>query len=67
VDAFPIEYVDDDLYTVEEWVAHCKVGAFTNYDGCGNLIIDGKRANGIVPSLVDQIPDNATHVIWYNK
>lgn len=60
---------EDDVYTVEEFVAQVKGGAFNDYDGSGAPVKDGLRSIDfdIYPSLVHEIPEDATHVVWFNK
>lgn len=53
-----------DVFTVEEWKASVNEGFFTDYDGSGYWVKDGKSSRDEVfstPSL------DATHVAWYNK
>ena len=60
---------DDDVYTVEEFIACVKDGAFIDYDGFGFPVKDN-LANRFVyvrPSKLDRIPKDATHIVWYNR
>jgi hypothetical protein len=60
---------EDDVYTVEEFKLCVKTQAFIDYDGFGHPVKD-KMADGsieIKPSKVDQIPKDATHIVWYNR
>ncbi len=58
-----------DLMTVEEFREAVKIGAFTDYDGHGIAAKNGmcSRERHIYPSTVDQIPEDATHIVWFNK
>ena len=60
---------EDDVYTVEEFRAFVESGAFIDYDGFGHPVRDGLSDEGIVvqPSRVDEIPADATHVVWFNR
>lgn len=62
---------EDDVYTVDEWLAHVKNGSFIDYDGFGMLVKDNKADKQWVrPSMV-KIGTferfDATHVVWYNR
>lgn len=60
---------EDDVYTVEEFKAYVESSAFIDSDGYGHPVKDSK-ANpdiDIRPSRVDEIPEDATHIVWYNK
>lgn len=58
-----------DLMTVKDFRDACKVGAFIDYDGFGHPVKRGKMAGEItvIPSKVDEIPEDATHIIWFNR
>ena len=60
---------EDDVYTVEEFKRLVQGGMFVDYDGFGNPVKDGlaDRGNWIKPSRIEEIPTDATHVVWYNK
>jgi hypothetical protein len=60
---------EDDVYTVEEFREHVKSGSFIDYDGHGRPVKDGMadRTMIIQPSTVDEIPEDATHIVWYNR
>ena len=59
---------EDDVYTVEEFKQLCKAGWFIDYDGFGNPVKDGKAAFvSIYPSRLQDIPEDATHIVWYNR
>lgn len=59
----------DDVYTVKEFKQRVKDGDFTDNDGYGHPVKDSKCDPdlSIVPSEVHNIPDDATHVVWYNR
>lgn len=67
------EYVDElsnygDLMTVEDFKESVKHGALINYDGHGAVVKDRKMAKWIIyPSIAHLIPEDATHVMWFNK
>ncbi len=59
----------DDVYTVEEFKACVKSGAFIDYDGFGHPV-KNKLANRFIyvrPSKLGRIPKDATHIVWYNR
>ena len=67
-----------DLMTVSEFKEACEEGYLIDNDGMGDLVKDGKIVtpepdtwdifpNWIYPSQCDTIPDNVTHILWYNK
>lgn len=60
---------EDDVYTVEEFKRFCTSGAFRDYDGFGYPVKDGLADEDIyiVPSKLDRIPADATHIIWFNR
>lgn len=59
----------DDVYTVEVFKEYCKDRLFTDYDGFGhpvkNSLVDCSIE--IKPSRVGEIPNDATHIVWYNR
>ena len=61
---------EDDVYTVQEFTELCNAGAFVDDDGDGQPVLADKTIMDdiyIMPSTIDQIPPEATHIIWYNK
>jgi hypothetical protein len=58
-----------DLFTVKEFLECCKSGLFIDYDGYGNPIKNKKINNNfiVLPSELEKIPKDATHILWYNK
>lgn len=61
---------EDDVYTVNEFVGLCDSKAFIDYDGHGHPVKDGfaDPDTWIDPSTAKQdIPGDATHVVWYNR
>lgn len=60
---------DDDVYTVEEFIECCNDGAFIDSDGSGYPVKDtlADRSISIYPSNLKKIPNDATHIVWYNK
>lgn len=62
------------VMTFEEWKDAVELGFFIDYDGYGCPMKDGKLAskkNGewvcISPSEIDEWPEGATHIEWYNR
>jgi hypothetical protein len=60
---------EDDVYTVEEFKHFCRIGAFIDYDGYGHPVKDHMADNRITikPSKLSKIPEDATHIVWYNR
>jgi hypothetical protein len=60
---------EDDVYTVAEFLQHVADHSFIDYDGFGYPVKNGKYDPDIVisPSKIDQIPSDATHIVWYNR
>lgn len=60
---------EEDVYTVKEFLECCACGAFIDYDGWGNPVKDGLRDLSIEvrPSKLHLIPEDATHIVWYNR
>lgn len=67
-----------ELMTVEEFKQACIVGALIDYDGMGDLVKDGKIITPpapegsffpkwVYPSRRHEIPEDVTHILWYNK
>ena len=61
------------LMTVQEFKDDCWRGVFNDYDGSGDLVKDGavivKRIDDswiVKPSNRHAIPDDITHILWYN-
>lgn len=61
---------DDDVYTIKEFLEHVESNSFIDYDGWGypvkNKLAD--ESIPIIPSRANQdIPKDATHIVWYNR
>lgn len=57
-----------DVMTVADWLAAVKAGNFIDYDGCGHAVLDGKMASpSIYPSEAYLVPEEATHIAWFNR
>lgn len=60
------------LMKIEHWKLSCEDGGFIDYDGFGDLVKD-EQLMGIFrrPSDVTHngrpIPEDATHILWYNR
>lgn len=64
------EYNYGDLISVEEWIDGCENGpAFIDYDGHGYPVKDGFVAVNMrmYPSIHDQMPEDATYILWFNR
>lgn len=60
---------EDDVYTVKEFREACACGGFIDYDGYGYPVKDGKADPDVIiqPSRLGEIPDDATHIVWFNR
>ena len=59
-----------DHMTIEDFASAVKSGGFIDYDGHGCLATHDKCSNRIIrPSEMakTQIPEWATHVMWFNR
>lgn len=58
-----------ELMTVQEFKDAVRCAAFTDYDGFGCPVKDGKVYSKffVSPSRLHDIPEDATHIEWYNK
>lgn len=58
-----------DLMTVKDFREACESGAFIDYDGSGHPVKDGKmmRTLDVIPSKLGRIPEDATHIMWFNR
>ena len=57
-----------DVISVEDFINYCNSNFFIDYDGHGNLVKGNKMSNVcIVPSTRHLIPDECTHIAWFNK
>lgn len=58
-----------ELMSVAEFRASVKCGAFIDYDGYGHPIKDGMAAGdvNVRPSRMDLLPEDATHIMWFNR
>lgn len=59
----------DDAYTIAEFYEQVATGGFIDYDGHGHPAKDKLMDPYIFikPSRLEDIPKDATHIIWYNK
>jgi hypothetical protein len=60
---------DPDIYSVKDFTDECVSRNFIDYDGFGNPMRDGRVNPDIIikPSRLEEIPQDATHIIWYNR
>lgn len=57
-----------DLITVKDWLQSVANNYFIDYDGSGHPVKDGKMSKqNIYPSIADELPEDATHVMWFNR
>ena len=59
----------DDVYTVAEFRELVRCQALIDYDGFGHPVCNGLADPDIWvrPSDVNDIPAEATHIVWYNR
>jgi len=60
---------EDDVYTLEEFRENVECGAFIDSDGLGHPVKGRKSDPSIIikPSRLHEIPEDATHIVWYNN
>jgi hypothetical protein len=58
-----------DIMTRQEYVECVEEGLFIDYDGSGHPMRDGlmDKLTIVIPSKLSELPDDCTHVIWFNK
>lgn len=61
-----------DLMTVDQFMVDCEMGCLINYDGYGYPVreLHGVKKYAPVqiwPSIRKIIPEDATHILWYNR
>lgn len=57
-----------DVMTREDWLVCVKDGSFIDDDGYGYAMKDGKAdPTPLYPSGSENLPEDATHVVWFNK
>ena len=58
-----------EIMTVDNFRDAVAAGAFIDYDGFGYPVKNGKYDDDfvIIPSQVSKIPDDATHIMWFNR
>lgn len=66
------DYKDDvnfgDIMTVEAFKSAVEDGSFIDYDGFAHpAIVKQDSTKNIWPSRIEQLPEDATHVVWFNK
>ncbi len=61
---------DGDMFSIQEFVQHCKDGVFGDYDGFGQYsTATGMSVHRIKPSDVTEgkTLKDFTHVVWFNR
>lgn len=60
---------EEDVYTIEEFKELVNSGGFIDYDGYGYPVRDKMADESIViqPSRLEKIPQDATHIVWFNR
>jgi hypothetical protein len=63
------EDCEDDVYTVAEFIEHACNRTLINDDGFGFPVKDNLADEDIMimPSSICLIPNDATHIVWYNR
>jgi hypothetical protein len=57
-----------DLIAVAEFRDFVAEDIFTDYDGVGHASNGEMMAReAIYPSTISQIPEDATHIVWFNR
>lgn len=67
-----LEVIDPDLgyvFELQDYLDAVKEGLLVDYDGFGHPARGGMMNNRwyIKPSKLEQIPEDATHIVWYNR
>ena len=57
---------DGYVFSKQEWVEMVRCGTFIPDDGSGYWATD-KGYDRTLPVFHGQMPEDATHVVWYNK
>lgn len=56
------------LMTVADWKDEVAQGGFIDYDGFGQAYKNGLLdPRCIWPSKADAVPEDATHILWFNR
>ena len=64
------------LFTVQEFKEMSEEGSLIDYDGHGDMVENGvvvtprepgKFPEWVLPSQANELPENVTHILWYNK
>lgn len=70
----PVVYDGDipkyaDVMTVEHFKENVADGGFIDDDGIGHPVRDKKQDmwTNVLPSDIENIPSDATHIAWYNR
>lgn len=71
----PVEFIGevskkDNVMTINEFISAVKLGTFTDYDGYGAYIKDGKRTNiDVLPTDVKfgALRKDFDSIVWFNK
>ncbi len=70
VDLFELMQGDADVYTVEEFNELCDTSCLIDYDGFGHPITGEGMMDPawcLVPSQRHTLPDEVTHIQWFNR
>lgn len=60
----------DHIMTVDEFKSDVKNGYLIDYDGFGYAMKEGVGVDDkivIQPSCLSDIPQDATHIVWFNR
>ncbi len=59
----------DDVYTVDQFRAFVKAGHLFDCDGTGSPAKGGFQSSQVtvLPSKLEALPLDATHVVWHNR
>ena len=56
-----------DLMTVAEYRENVESGCLMDYDGHGHPVKDNMLAIHFISPDFDNIPADATHILWFNR
>lgn len=61
---------DEDVYSIDDFDEHVKLGYFIDYDGYGQFVKGGMKFGQVYPSIWNKQyceTIGVTHIVWYNR
>lgn len=59
-----------ELMSTKDFKDSVKNGIFNDFDGFGHYVYEDEMIDEdsvVLPSKINEIPDDVTHVMWFNK